>query len=100
MRSLAEITMNFALAKAQASQLEELADQIGKIADDRLDSTLIQISKDWSGENSELYLRKGGALEDKVKVTATNLRNIAATVRSIATTLYNAEMEAYRIAHS
>ncbi|SFL17581.1 hypothetical protein SAMN05216390_1137 [Lachnospiraceae bacterium KH1T2] len=99
MRSLAEITMDFALAKAQASNLEELAEQLSKMATDKLDSTLIQIAKDWTGENSQKYLRKGSTLEDKVKNTATNLKNIAALVRTIATNLYNAEMEAYRIAH-
>lgn len=98
--SLDEIRMNFSAANAMAERLEGLAKKMNSLANERYYGTLRSISNNWKGENAEAYIRKGEKVMDRMSRTASDLRNAAATVRTIAKNTYDAEMRAYQIAQT
>lgn len=98
--SIDEIRMNFRVANAMADRLDTLAKKMSSLANERYYGTLRNISNSWKGENAEAYLHKGEKVKDKMARTAADLRNAAATVRTIAKNTYDAEMRAYHIAQT
>lgn len=92
------IEINFRQAKQQASQLEEIASRLERLARNDFDDTLRNISYAWKGESADAYLQKGGRLEENIARTAADLRRTAQTIRSTAQRTYNAEMRARELA--
>ena len=79
MSSLAEINFNYRKALKQASQLEAIATKIQNA--------------------SPAYLQKGRKVQGDISTIGGNLKNIASTIRTVAQIIYEAELEAWRIAH-
>lgn len=98
MASRGQIEFDFANAKRQADELEELAGGLNSISQQQFSGTLQNISSCWKGENANLYLRKGYILVNEISSTSRELLGIAAVIRTTAQKIYNAEMEALRIA--
>lgn len=92
--TLFSIQMDFNKARAQASQLEEIASSIEKLAADNMEECMAGVSSNWKGESADLYVKKGRKLESDMLASAKELRKIAQTVRKIAQNTYNAEKEA------
>lgn len=93
-----EIKINFQLAKQQAARLDEIADNMTGISNNEFGDTLQQISVNWKGDNSVLYLKKGNRLQDDMTSTAKSLKAIASEIRSIAERIYRTEMKNLEIA--
>lgn len=93
-----QIEIDFGVAKRQASQLEELASRLEKLAKNDFEDTLQNISSSWKGQNADAYLRKGEKLEDSILRTASDLRRTASTIRTNAQRTYDAEMRARELA--
>ena len=92
------IEMNFSRAKRQAEQLEEAASRLEKIASGSIDEALGTVSGNWEGENADQYLRKAQTIRDKLLTTSGDIKGTAQTVRTIAETIYKAEMTALELA--
>ena len=99
MRTLSEINFNYRQAINQASRLEEIASQMKHASDQDMERILGDVSKAWKSDSSPQYIKKGQKVQSDIRVTERNLRQIASAIRSIANTVRNAELEAWRIAN-
>ncbi|MCC8151647.1 MAG: WXG100 family type VII secretion target [Lachnospiraceae bacterium] len=95
MKSLTTIRMDFARAKQQASELEDIAKRLRALANGDLTDSLQTLSAAWKGDSANAYQDKGAQLKSKITASAKNLESIAATIRSVAKRTYDAEMRAY-----
>lgn len=98
-RSLSAIRMDFRKAKWQADELDDVAEAVKKLADQRLEEALGQIATNWTGDNSNKYVAKGKTLQGNITATAQSLEETARAIREIAEVIYEAEMDAWERAH-
>lgn len=98
-KSKHEIKMDYEKAKQQADKLDEAARELDKLQSQNFNNTLQQISVNWKGIPASAYLQQGRKLQGNIKTTASELRNIASAIRTIARRIYEAEMENYRREH-
>lgn len=98
MKSLKAIEFDFRQAIRRAEELEQVAVEMKKLADEELASSLQSLSTAWKGEAASAYLSKGSRLKDKILKSSNDLNKTARTIRKIAKRTYDAEMKAYRIA--
>jgi len=98
MRTEHEIYIDFSRAKEQAEKLRTIASRMDQIANDELGGTLRSIQSDWTGDNSEKFNEKGVQVQQKINLTAADIRRIADAVEEIAQRMYDTEMAAIQIA--
>lgn len=98
MASRYQIQMDFDKAARQANELDNIANNLGTISSKDLPDILDQLRGDWKGDNADKYIGKGFVLTENMQKTADAIRQTAATIRTIAKNIYDAEMEALRIA--
>ena len=98
MASRYQIQMNFSQAERKAAELDGIAGDLSRLSGTDLHNTLNSLGNNWKGENAGLYIGKGFQLMENMEKTAASLRQTAETIRSVARNIYNAEMEALRIA--
>lgn len=98
MASRYQIQMNFSQAERKAAELDSIAGDLSRLSGTDLQNTLNSLGNNWKGENAGLYIGKGFQLIENMEKTAASLRQTAETIRSVARNIYNAEMEALRIA--
>lgn len=98
MASESEIKIHFQQAVRQAEELEETAGELRKLAREELGQALQNLSGVWKGEAADSYLNRGTRLETKMEKSAKDLEVTAAVIRSTAKRIYDAEMQAYRLA--
>ena len=98
MASRHQIQMDFKRATQKAKELDDIADNLSKLADTDLQNTLDGLNNDWKGDNAGEYIKKGFALKENMDKTVKDIRETAGTIRTVAKNIYDAEMEALRIA--
>ena len=98
MSSRSEIRFNFRQALAQASELDGVADRLERLADKTMEGSMQTLSGAWKGQNATAFLRKEDTLKKEIRKTPTEIHNVADDIRRIAKRIYDAEMEALRIA--
>lgn len=98
MSTIFTIQFDYNHAISQAKELERLADRIESNVVKKMDGVADDLNAAWKGESAGNYIRKEQQLRDQIKQTARELRDTAADIRRVAKRLYNAEMEAIRIA--
>ena len=98
MKSLFSIEFDFQQAIKRAEELEDIAADMKKLANEDLVSSLQSLSTAWKGEAANAYLTKGSRLKEKILKSSKDLNKTATTIRNVAKRTYNAEMAAYRIA--
>lgn len=98
MSSRSEIRFNFRQALNQADKLDDVADRLERLSGRTLENSMQTLSAAWKGENAAAFLNKEDILKGDIKKTAANIHDIADDIRRIAKRVYNAEMEALRIA--
>lgn len=99
MASLSEIYFNYNQAIEQAKQLDEVAGRLTNAAGKDMEDLLNDINSAWKSDSAPQYIKKGQKVEDDMRTTAGNLKNIAAAIRTIAKRILDAELEAWRIAN-
>lgn len=99
MSSLSEIYFNYRLAIEQAKQLDSIASNLTKAADNTLQDVLHDVHNAWKSDSSQQYIKKGEKIGEDTHSTVVNLRSIADTIRTIAERTKQAELEARRIAN-
>ena len=92
------IQMEFGQAQAQAEELEKIARDIGRIADNNFENVLSGIGSAWKSDSSAEYIRKGRKVQDELRESMEELTKSASVIRRIAKTTYDAEMKAISIA--
>lgn len=98
MKSLLSIEFDFRQANRRAEELEEISDNLKKLADEELETSLQSLQEAWKGEAAGAYLTKGSRLKNKILKSSNDLKKTAAAIRNVAKRTYDAEMTAYRIA--
>ena len=93
-----ELIFDFEKVSAQAGRLEELAQALEREGKGNLTDALDEVAGAWSGSASEEYLKRAGKYRDNVVTTAGDLAHTASVIRKVARAIYEAEMEAQRIA--
>ena len=98
MKTSAQIQMDFAQARKRADEIDEIAANLRTLARRDLGDTVQELSSAWRGDNARMYLSKASRLQEDIAKTSGELQNIAGNIRTVARKLYEAEMEALRIA--
>ncbi|MBQ7203375.1 MAG: hypothetical protein IJS03_05075 [Eubacterium sp.] len=98
MASYSTIRFNFAQAKQQAQRLETIAYEMKRTANQNFDRALSQLSGSWKGESATLYIKKAQIVRNEIIKNANDLEAVARSIRKVAQRVYNAEMEAKRLA--
>ena len=98
MATRASIEFDFKQALSQADRVDQIADSLSRLSDNKFEGTMQNLSLNWKGESANRYLAKGERLQGKMNVTANELRRIASDIRRVARNLYNAELAALEIA--
>lgn len=98
MASYATINFNYRKAISQANQLEDLADDLKRIANRDVDGALDQVAGSWKGDSSQLFLQKGEKAKSDLIRSANQLRNTANAIRKAAENVRRAEIRAKQIA--
>ena len=99
MSTLNEIYFNYNKAIDQAKELENISKQLKNAANNTMEDILNDVHVAWKSDSTPQYIKKGQKVEDDIRTTATNLTNIAQTIRTIALRIRNAELNAWRIAN-
>lgn len=93
-----KLKINFEKALKQAEELENIAKEIENVAKVDLEDSFNSISRNWTGENSNNYIKKGAKVKEDIKKTAKNLNETAEAIREIVRRDKEAEEAAERIA--
>ena len=96
--SYTTIQINFDEACAQAQKLEDCAEEMKRLANQKLTSTLQEMAANWKGESADAYFAKAETVRSSIASTSEKLRSIAASIRTQAQRTYDAEMAALRLA--
>lgn len=99
MSTLNEIYFNYNKAINQAQELENISKQLKNATNNTMEDILNDVHATWKSDSTPQYIKKGQKVEDDIRTTATNLTNIAQTIRTIALRIRNAELNAWRIAN-
>lgn len=99
MSSLNEIYFNYNKAISQAEELEEISKKMKNTANNTMEDILNDVHAAWKSDSTPMYIKKGQKVGSDIRTTATNLTNIAQTIRTIARRVRDAELEAWRIAN-
>ena len=92
------IVFNYNQAIDQADDLDDIAREVHKLADQTLADSISTIDKNWDGDNSVKFISKGNRLREKISDSGDDISRIADAVRQMAKAIYDSEMEALRIA--
>lgn len=94
------IEFNYKQAIEQADSLERLSKDLLSLSQEELSSCLSEIQNNWIGDNSDSYIEKGEKLAKNIVTTANKAAKAASTIRSIAKSIYDAEMAALAMAEA
>lgn len=99
MSSLNEIYFNYNKAISQAKELEEISKKMKNTANNTMEDILNDVHAAWKSDSTPMYIKKGQKVENDIRITSTNLNQIAQAIRTIARRVRDAELEAWRIAN-
>ena len=100
MKTSAQIKMNYREAMQQARDLDTLAGKIRTTANQKVEQSMQLLSSGWKGHHASAFLRHYSELKRQILASADELNSIADDIRRTAQIVYNAEMEALRIAQT
>lgn len=92
------IQLNYTQAIEQAEQLSKMADEIKDLSEEEVAKLITDLGSCWEGENASAYIAKVEILKRNLEKTAEDIKKTSTTIRDMATNIYNAEMEAEKIA--
>ena len=100
MKTSTQIKLNYREAMQQARDLDTLAGKIRNTANQKVEESMQLLSSGWKGNNASEFLKKYSELKRQILESADELSSIADDIRTTARIIYNAEMEAVRIANN
>ena len=96
--SLQTIEMDFAEARRQAQELEQIAGNLNTLVNGTFQPCLRGIAAGWKGENAQVFCKKGAVVGEQIARSASDLRLVAETIRQMAENTYRAEKKICEIA--
>lgn len=96
--TMSAINLNYNRAKAQASRLDEIAQQLRKLGKSGIEQGCDELLAGWQGENAQLFVQKERELGSDIIKTAKEIEEIAQAVRSAARKIYEADKRAAALA--
>lgn len=97
---MGKLEIDFNKANRQAEQLEGIANELKRISNNNMESIINNISANWQCSSSSEFCNKGRVVKGNISDTATQLQNIANSIRRIAKRTYDAEKRIQEIANS
>jgi len=91
------LNFNYDLAIRQATQIEDIACEMRKLANGQMSNAIATIDASWDGDTSSIFLRHCGETKQQVVARAGELECNAQRIRSVARVLRDAEETAKRI---
>lgn len=85
------IELNYKEVLTQASELENISEEIKALVDGTLTRGLDELQNAWSGDSANLFARKCNELYDDINKTAKSLGRFAGVVRKTAETFRDVE---------
>lgn len=98
MASEATIQLNYQQAVNQAKALENLASELRNLANRNMESTISELSGNWTGENAREFINKAEKAQSDLIKNARALEEAADVIRQSAENIRKAELTAKRIA--
>ena len=98
MNSILQINFNFRKAMRQADKLDSIAKDMLRVATGDLSQSIQTLGGNWAGKSADAFLAKEGRAQDNVRKLSSNLSGIASSLRQMSRAIYQAELEAVRIA--
>ena len=95
-----EIEFDYNKIAKNAGELEELSARAKNIAGKEISESLTAISGSWESEGASVFLTNADKLKNDIEKTAVKIEKIAYEIRNKAKRLYDAEMEAEKIAET
>ena len=92
-----QIECNYRLALKRADELSETARNIMKVSENISNDVMAGLEADWHGNSATDYKRKLNLFSAKVECEAKKLENIANTIRRVAKSTYDTEMQSLEI---
>lgn len=93
-KSKYEIEMDFLRAMDQAKELDRLADDLSRIANNGVESAFLTLKNNWRGDASESIELAGRDTISEIYRTAEDLADTARNIRTTANIVYRAEKSA------
>lgn len=100
MKTEAEIYLEYEKALSQAETLLQLAGELNSSAAGDTKEIAAALGTVWKGESAEAFYAKCSILTQKWSDCASSLTKTAEAVKTIAQNIYNAEMQALRLAET
>lgn len=92
------IQIDFDEAYALAKRLEDCAEEMKRLAVQRMENALSEMAAGWKGESAAAYFAKAETTKEAIISTSEKLGSIASSIRRQAKRTYDAEMAALRLA--
>ena len=96
----AEIYLEYEKAIAQAETLMRLAEELDSAVAGEAKEAAAALAAVWKGECADFFYEKCDLLTQKCAESISSLKKSAEAVRTIAQNIYNAEMQALRLAEA
>lgn len=93
-----QIEMNYKKAIDQAKELERIAQNLTTQANGTYGNALSALAGNWKGTSADTYQTKANKVKNDVLKTAKELGEAAATIRSIAKRIRDADLKALEVA--
>ncbi|MCR5301828.1 MAG: hypothetical protein K6E49_05260 [Lachnospiraceae bacterium] len=93
-KSKYEIEMDFTRAISQAQELERLADDLSRIANNGVETSLLVLKNCWKGDASGSIELAGKKATAEIYKTADELMRVSRNIRATADLVYRAEKNA------
>ncbi len=98
MKTSYEIYMDFNKAIAQADRLISIAKNMNNLGNEGVGGSINTIEGCWEGENADAFIDKGRKIQNKIYLTAEDIRKVADAIIKIAETTRDAELAAIALA--
>lgn len=95
---MGRIEMNYQKAIQQAKKLEDIAENLKRLATSNMEDTLNSIAANWVSTNADRFCAKGHSIQHDVVTNANNILITARNIRKVAKSIYDAEKAAEEIA--
>ena len=100
MLSEGQIELNFQKAIRQASKLEQIAAEIERAVSADIAQSMQMLGSGWRGQSADAFLAKEEKALANMRNMSSTLSGLASGIRQSARAIYQAEMEAIRLAQT
>lgn len=91
-RKKEEIEIDFYRAVNQAQEIEDMAGELGALANSNMDESMILLKKSFTGANGDMTSGLGEEIGIGLLKAADDLMNVARNIRQTSKIIYNAEI--------